>query len=208
MSNFHKGDMAMPVTANVESANVCESTVPPVATDNVKSANVSNSTVPQLATADGNHRAVPQEPQEEPHNGNPANGPAHRPEPDQIPQIFSVKVGQLGWKIAYWTSIFLLTAFIFAWAYEILLAEIPRVAPVVASGSKGNVVITVLAQVFVQLVDSLLTSSFEVLGYHLASRREGVSIPTFLQLIPATTYFGSLSLTRTHGRHLIWAIQR
>jgi hypothetical protein len=190
MSNFHEDDRAMPATDNVESANVSDSAVPPV------------------AAADRNHRAVPQEPQEEPHNGNPANRPAHGHEPDQMPQIFSVKVWQLGWKIAYWTSIVLLTAFIFAWAYEILLAEIPRFAPVVASGSKGNFIITVLAQVFVQLVNSLLTSSFEVLGYHLASRREGVSIPTFLQLIPATTYFGSLSLTRTHGRHLIWTSQR
>jgi hypothetical protein len=183
----------------VESDNVTNST------DNLRSADVSEPIVPLLTTAD---RVVPQEPQEEPHNGTPANRAAHGQEPDQMSQNFSDKVGQLGWKIAYWTSIVLLTALIFAWAYEILLAEIPHFAPVVASGSKGNVVITVLAQVFVQLIDSLLTSSFEVLAYHLASRREGVSMPTFFQLIPATTYFGSLSLSSTHGGHLIWTIQR
>ena len=223
MSDFPKGDKAMPVTdnaqstnvndstvspvttGNVESDNVSDSTGPPAATDTVRSANVSVPIVPPLTTAD---QVVPQEPQEEPHNGTPANRAAHGQEPDQMSQNFSDKVGQLGWKIAYWTSIVLLTAFIFFWAYEILLAEIPHFAPVVASGSKGNVVITVLAQVFVQLVDSLLTSSFELLGYQLASRSEGVSIPTFLQLIPATTYCGSLSLSRNLGGHLIWTIQR
>lgn len=224
MSNFHKGYRAVPVTDNVEldnvsgstipppaaidnveSASVSGSTSPPVAADNVESANVSDSTIPPMTTAD---RPDLQEPQDEPHNGTPTNGHTNGHEQDQMPQTFSHKLGQLGWKMVYWTSILLLTVFIFAWAYEILLAEIPRFAPVVASGSKGNVVITVLAQVFVQLVDSLLTSSFELLGYHLASRSEGVSIPTFLQLIPATSYFGSLSLTTTYGGHLIWTTQR
>jgi len=170
---------------------------------NTRESEVNESTTSLAVPVHGNQETVAQDANEEPGDVDGPSTPNHK-----IRNVSS-KAKQLRLKIVMWIFMVALTAFIFAWAYEILLAEIPSFGgAIVTSGSKSNVVITVLAQVFVQLVNLNLTSSFEVLGYQLASKSKGVSMPTFLQLNPATTYLGSLSLSRICGKHYIWAIQR
>jgi hypothetical protein len=120
----------------------------------------------------------------------------------------SSKTQQLFWKLLSWLNMVLLSVFIFTIVYEVLLSQKPTLGLIDTSGSKGNVIVTILSQIFVQLIGSLIMSSFEILAYQLAARPQGTSIPTFLQLSPATTYFGSLSLTRLCGNHLIWGGQR
>jgi hypothetical protein len=221
MASPSEKDSQIPVASPIQAPEANESTSPLAVTvdgnhetvpQEAKEAN--ESTSPLAVTVDGNHETVPQEAKEKLGDETPVNestccniinGPPNRPVDEPTPN----KVKQLRIKIVIWIFMVALSAFIFAWTYQILLAEIPSFGgTLVTSGSKSNVVITVLAQVFVQLVNLNLTSSFEVLGYQLASRREGVSMPTFLQLNQATTYLGSLSLSRICGKHYIWGIQR
>jgi hypothetical protein len=179
------------------------SVIPVASTSNMQASEVNESTTSLAVAVHGNHEPVPRVANEgsSDDNGTAAN--------HEIRNASASKIKQLRSTIGMWFLTVALTAFIFTWTYEILLAEIPSFGgQIVTSGSKSNVTITVLAQVFVQLVHMNLTSSFEVLSYQLASKREGVSMPTFLQLNPATTYLGSLSLSRIRGKHYIWAIQR
>jgi hypothetical protein len=169
---------------------------------NIQASGVNKSAASLVAIFNGKKETDAQEAKEEPDTDGSSM-------PTNKIQSVSAKAKQLRLKIIMWTITVALTAFIFSWAYQILLAEIPTFGgAIVTSGSKSNVAITILAQVFVQLINLNLTSSFEVLSYQLASKGEGLSMPTFLQLNPATTYLGSLSLSRICGKHYVWAIQR
>jgi hypothetical protein len=163
--------MSRPESAITEASNA----------SNIQASEVNESTTSLAAVVSRNQETVAQGAKEEPvaQEAIEEPGDVGPPTPNQEIRNVSAKAKQLRLKIAMWIFMVALSAFIFAWAYEI-----------------------------VQLVNLNLTSSFEVLGYQLASKSKGISMSTFLQLNPATTYLGSLSLSRICGKHYIWAIQR
>jgi hypothetical protein len=126
----------------------------------------------------------------------------------QIPRSqVSVKLKQLRWKITFWVSMIPLTVVLFVYFYDTLLAERPRFGRLF-SPSDANVVVSVLSQTFAQLIQALLMDVPDVLRWQLASRPEGISRPTFLQLSGATQSLGSIMLFTLWGKHLFdWQAQ-
>lgn len=100
------------------------------------------------------------------------------------------------------------TAFVSQYVYQVLIADHPHVGRLFLSPANTNLLITVLSQVFGQLIQALFKNVFDVLRWQLASRERGVPLPTFLQLSGATKLLGVLTLIAVKGNHHIWGLQR
>jgi hypothetical protein len=68
--------------------------------------------------------------------------------------------------------------------------------------------VNILSHLNMFLTARLLESAYEALRWSLASRRRGVSIPTFLALSRATGFMGIADLLRVHGWHQFLCFQR
>src|SRR3569833_97574 len=119
------------------------------------------------------------------------------------------KIKRLRSKIIAWILMLPLTAFLNNYIYVVMLLDEPRVGKLDAlSASDNNVAISVLSQVFAQIIVTMILSIAETFRWQLASRPSGVSLPMFLQLNDATNWLGSLGLMRIPGKHIIWSILR
>lgn len=128
---------------------------------------------------------------------------------DSIQQSPSpTKIQQLRCGIIFWALMAPYTAFVSQYVYQVLIADHPHVGRLFLSPANTNLLITVLSQVFGQLIQALFKNIFDVLRWQLASRERGVPIPTFLQLSGATELLGVLSLIATKGNHHTWGLQR
>jgi len=130
------------------------------------------------------------------------------PTDQSVPRFqVSVKLKQLRWKIIFWISMIPFTVFLFVYFYEVLLTKRPHFGRVF-SPSDANVIVSVLSQTFAQLIQSLLKEIPDILRWQLASRPNGVSASTFLQLNVATQWMGSIMLSTLFGKHGFWAVHR
>jgi hypothetical protein len=121
---------------------------------------------------------------------------------------FLSKIRQLRCRTIFWALMVPFTAFLSQYIYQVLIAEHPHVSTLFFSPANTNLVITILAQVFAQLIQALFFDIFDILRWQLASRERGVSIPTFLQLSGATRWLGVLCLVVVRGSHHIWGLHR
>jgi hypothetical protein len=115
---------------------------------------------------------------------------------DQIPQPYSPlrKIRKLKCRIIFWALMVPFTAFLSQYVYQVLLLDHPHEGLLFFSPTDTNLVITIFAQVLAQLIQAMFIDIFDVLRWQLASRKCGVSIPTFLQLSAATRWLGVLCL--------------
>jgi hypothetical protein len=118
------------------------------------------------------------------------------------------KIRQLRSGIISWVLMVLFSAFVSQYVYQVLIADHPHVGRLFLSPADTNLLITVLSQVFGQLIQALFKNIFDVLRWQLASRERGITIPTFLQLSGATKWLGVLTLTAIKGSHHIWGLHR
>lgn len=118
------------------------------------------------------------------------------------------KIQQIRYGIIFWALMVPYTAFVSQYVYQVLIADHPHVGRLFLSPANTNLLITVLSQVFGQLIQALFKNVFDVLRWQLASRERGVPLPTFLQLSGATKLLGVLTLIAVKGNHHIWGLQR
>jgi len=118
------------------------------------------------------------------------------------------KIRQLRCRVIFWVVMVILTAFSSQYIYQVLLADHPHVGRLFFSPTNTNLAITIIAQVFAQLIQSLFIDIFDVLRWQLASQERGVPVRTFLQLSGCTRWLGLLCLIVVRGSHHIWGIHR
>jgi hypothetical protein len=84
-----------------------------------------------------------------------------------------------------------------AFIYKSLLSTNPAIGSLLPSASDTNLAVSVLSQVFANMVDLLLLGVFDVLRWQLAGRLAGLSATTFLQLSSSTQWISVFFLTIT-----------
>lgn len=115
---------------------------------------------------------------------------------------------QLKWNVILWVLVAVFSVLLFLYFYQVLIADYPIVGRLLPSPSDANLIVAVLSQIFGQLIQALFKDFFDILRWQLASREQGVSIPTFLSLGGGTTWLGLLLLGAIKGSHHVWAFYR
>jgi hypothetical protein len=128
---------------------------------------------------------------------------------DLMPQPHSPsKIRKLKCRIIFWALMVPFTAFLSQYVYQVLLVDHPYEGILFFSPTDTNLVITIFGQVLAQLILTLFVNIFDVLRWQLASREQGVSISTFIQLSGATGWLGVLCLAVIRGSHHVWGLHR
>jgi hypothetical protein len=92
--------------------------------------------------------------------------------------------------------------------YRILLKPDPRVGNLLLSASDTNLLISILSQVFAQLLAVMVNSLLDALRWQLAARTAGVSFSTFFQLSSATNWTSVLLFTVASKLRNLWGVFR
>lgn len=85
------------------------------------------------------------------------------------------------------------------YVYDILIIAEPHLGSLLMSASDTNLAVSILSQIFAQLVGLLIGVVLDTLRWQLASRADGVSFSTFFQLGGATTWISVLTFTLASG---------
>jgi hypothetical protein len=97
--------------------------------------------------------------------------------------------------MAFWLFMAIFTVLCSVFIHKSLLSTNPAIGSLLPSASDTNLVVSVLSQVFADMVDLLLTVIFDVLRWQLAGRLAGLSATTFLQLSSSTQWMSVFFLT-------------
>jgi hypothetical protein len=96
-----------------------------------------------------------------------------------------------------WVFMAVFTILYAVYIYRTLLSGDPGIGNILPSASDTNLVVSILSQVFANMVDMLLTGVFDVLRWQLAARFAGISATTFFQLSSSTQWIPVFFLTIT-----------
>ncbi|KAK4157408.1 hypothetical protein C8A00DRAFT_11739 [Chaetomidium leptoderma] len=99
--------------------------------------------------------------------------------------------------MALWLFMAIFTVLYSVYVYKSLLSHNPAIGGLLPSASDTNLVVSILSQVFANLVDVLLVGVFDVLRWQLAARFAGISATTFFQLSSSTQWIPVFFLTIT-----------
>ncbi|KAK4041495.1 hypothetical protein C8A01DRAFT_14761 [Parachaetomium inaequale] len=125
----------------------------------------------------------------------------HTPEPEQPPNEDSKHEGSKTKEIwplmLLWVFMAVFTILYAVFIYRTLLSGDPGIGSLLPSASDTNLAVSILSQVFANVVDMLLTGVFDVLRWQLAARFAGISATTFFQLSSSTQWIPVFFLTIT-----------
>jgi hypothetical protein len=89
-----------------------------------------------------------------------------------------------------------------------LVAEKSLLGALFATASNANLIVAVLAQIFVQLLEALYSQIFDVLRWQLLSTAHGAPMLQVFQMAGSTGLWGTLKMVFTSGAHRIWTWHR
>ncbi|KAK4247639.1 hypothetical protein C7999DRAFT_14351 [Corynascus novoguineensis] len=108
------------------------------------------------------------------------------------------KIRELWPLMLLWTFMAVFTIIYSIYVYRTLLSNNPgHGSDGLPSASGTNLAISVLSQVFANMVEVLILAVFDILRWQLAARNSGISATTFFQLSSATQWIPMLFLTTT-----------
>jgi hypothetical protein len=117
------------------------------------------------------------------------------------------KYAQLKWTAGLYLLTVWLSAALFFYVHETLVSQNSVLGPLLLDPSKTVLLVSALSQSFLLLLQFLLSCVFNSLRWHLASRKTGVPVSTFLGLSRATSLWGVITLM-CRGVHILWGIHR
>lgn len=146
-------------------------------------------------------------PSENSHQSQNADEIPERPQPPRVSTIWS-KAKTISTSLILWifTAIFIILYSLYV--YQALLSPNPQVGNLFLSASSTNYLVSVLSQVFAELVRVLFMGTFDSLRWQLASNSGGVSMATFFGLSPATEWLLVLFLAIYGPKSPFWWVVR
>jgi hypothetical protein len=95
-----------------------------------------------------------------------------------------------------------------AYIYQALLSPTPRFGSNLLSASDTNLLVSILSQIFSEMVQLLAVNAFDSARWAFAARPGGTSMPTFFQLSSSTAWFSVLFLYFNDKFYNIWGLIR
>jgi hypothetical protein len=147
------------------------------------------------------------DPRENSHQPENVDEELEQPQPLIFSTIWS-KAKTISMSLSLWvfTAIFVILYSIYV--YQALLSPSPQIGNLLLSASNTNVLVSVLSQVFAELVQLLFMGAFDLLRWQLASGRSGVSMATFFELSTSTEWLSVLLLAISGPTYPFWWFMR
>lgn len=132
------------------------------------------------------------------------------PETDETPAVSGIrrKARQLWFSLTLWVLALIFVSLYSACLYRALLSPDPRLGKLLLPASDTNFLVSVLSQVFAELMHILTMNTFDSLRYQFASRRRGTSMPSFFSLSAATQWKSVLFFAIGAGLTSFWGVTR
>jgi hypothetical protein len=137
------------------------------------------------------------DPRENSRHSENADEEPEQPRPLRFSTIWP-KAKTISMSLSLWIFTTIFVTLYSIYVYQALLSPSPQVGSLLLSASNTNVLVSVLSQVFAELVRLVFMGALDSLRWQLASGRSGVSVATFIELGTATGWLPVLLLA-IHG---------
>ena len=127
----------------------------------------------------------------------PSPNPQTPEQPPNVEDSKDSKIREIWPLMLLWVFMAVFTVLYAVYIYKTLLSNDPGIGNLLPSASDTNLVVSVLSQVFANMVDMILTGVFDVLRWQLAARFAGISATAFFQLSSSTQWIPVFFLTIT-----------
>jgi hypothetical protein len=140
---------------------------------------------------------------EDPHQPENADERLEQPQPPRVSTTWS-KAKTISASLNLWIFTAAFAILYSVYVYQALLSPSPQVGNLLLSASSTNVLVSVLSQVFAELVRFLFLAAFDSLRWQLASSSSGVSMTTFFELSIATGWSSAFLLAISDPIRPFW----